>query len=111
MVNDVSTSEDETGRLEFQAGTAGAHAVAVVPTAAPGDSVDAVLAQMRGRQFDCASVVAVCSAGRLVGVATIEQLLAAPADATVEQVMDPNPPVVAPGTDQEQRRVGCRPAR
>ena len=72
-----------------------------VPTASPEDLVDTVLTQMRGRQFDCAAVVVVCTDRRLVGVATIERLLAAPPDATIAEVMDPNPPVVAPGTDQE----------
>jgi magnesium transporter len=95
-------TRDETVRLEFQPGTAAGHAATSVPTAGPGDLVDAVLAQMRGRQFDSAAVVAVCTDGRLVGLATMERLLAAPAGTTVEQVMDPNPPVVAPGTDQEQ---------
>ncbi len=101
MVTDLTASGDETVRVEFQPGTAAGHAAAAVPIAGPSDRVDTLLADMRGRQFDCAAVVAVCSEGRLVGLATIEQLLAAPADATVEQVMDPNPPVVAPGTDQE----------
>ena len=95
-------TQDQTGRLEFQPGTAGGHAASTVPTAGPGDTVDAVLAQMRGRQFDSAAVVAVCTDGRLVGLAAIERLLAAPAHATVGEVMDPDPPAVAPGTDQEQ---------
>ncbi len=101
MVNDPTTKDDRSGQLEFAKGTAGWHAAPAVPTAAPGERVDAVLAQMRGRHYDSAAVVAVCTDGRLVGLATMERLLAAPADATVEQVMDPNPPVVAPGTDQE----------
>ncbi len=88
--------------LDFEPGTAAGHAMTTVPTAGPEDRVDAVLTQMRGRQFDCAAVVVVCTDGRLVGLATIERLLAAPPDATIAQVMDPNPPVVAPGTDQEQ---------
>jgi magnesium transporter len=88
--------------LEFQQGTAAGHAATRVPTAGPGDRVDAVLARMRWREFDSAAVIAVCTDGRLVGLATIERLLAAPDDATVEQVMDPDPPAVAPGTDQEQ---------
>ena len=49
-----------------------------------------------------AVVVAVCTNGRLVGLAPIERLLAAPADAVVADVMDSDPPVVAPGTHQER---------
>ena len=82
MVTDLTASGDETVRVEFQPGTAAGHAAVAVPIAGPGDRVDTLLADMRGRQFDCAAVVAVCSEGRLVGLATIEQLLAAPADAT-----------------------------
>jgi magnesium transporter len=57
---------------------------------------------MRGRRFDSASVVAVCEDSQLVGLVTIERLLAAPPDARVADVMDPHPPTVAPGTDQER---------
>jgi Mg/Co/Ni transporter MgtE len=36
------------------------------------------------------------------GLAPIERLLAAPADAVMADVMDSDPPMVAPGTHQEQ---------
>jgi magnesium transporter len=52
---------------------------------------------MRGSTFDSAIVVAVCTNGRLVGLASIELLLAAPADAVLADVMDIDAPVVAPG--------------
>jgi hypothetical protein len=51
-----------------------------------------------GSTFDSAIVVAVCTNGRLVGLAPIELLLAAPADAVLADVMDIDAPVVAPGT-------------
>jgi magnesium transporter len=44
----------------------------------------------------------VCTNGRLVGLAPIELLLAAPADAVLADVMDIDAPVVAPGTHQER---------
>ena len=56
---------------------------------------------MRGHRFDSAAAVAVLDGRRLVGVATIEQLLAAPAGACLRDVMDASPPVVAPDTDRE----------
>jgi magnesium transporter len=56
---------------------------------------------MRGVQFDSAGAVAICSGPRLVGLVTIERLLAAPSQATVTTVMDAQPPVAAPGVDQE----------
>lgn len=83
-------------------GTAARHATPDVPVAAASDRVDTVLAQLRGRQYDAASVVAVLERDRLLGVATIERLLAAPAGATVAEVMDAQPPVVTPSTAQER---------
>lgn len=82
-------------------GTASHHATANVPTGAPTDDVDAILAALRGRQYDAASVIAVVEGGRLLGVVTVERLLAAPSGATLGDVMDPNPPTVAPTTHQE----------
>jgi magnesium transporter len=43
----------------------------------------------------------VCEADIFRGVLTIEDLLSAPADASVQSVMDEGAPVVAPGVDQE----------
>ena len=54
-----------------------------------------------GRRYESASLIVVCEGERFIGVLTVEDALAAPADATVESVMDPRAPVVAPGTDQE----------
>jgi magnesium transporter len=82
--------------------TAAAHASNRVPIAEAGDRVGAVLAGMQGQRFDTASMVAVCDGGRLVGLATLEELLAAPPGAGIADVMDPDPPVVAPGVDQER---------
>lgn len=82
-------------------GTASHHATANVPTGAPTDDVDTVLAALRGRQYDAASVIAVVEDGRLLGVVTLERLLAAPTGATLGDVMDANPPTVAPTTHQE----------
>ena len=64
--------------------------------------VGAVLDGMRGSTFDSAIVVAVCMNGRLVGLAPIELLLAAPTDAVLADVMNIDAPVVAPGTHQER---------
>ena len=83
-------------------GTAATHASAAVPVADPNDRVDAVWAAIRGHRFDSASVIAVCDDGQLVGVVTLERLLAAPSSARLADIMDSNAPVVAPDTDQER---------
>jgi magnesium transporter len=83
-------------------GTAAAHATTRVPVAAPDRPVDDVLRELRGQPFDSVATVAVCVGDRLVGLATIERVLAAAGDAELADVMDPDPPVVGPRTDQEQ---------
>ncbi|MBQ0924950.1 magnesium transporter [Saccharopolyspora endophytica] len=83
-------------------GIAVQHASINIPIAAPGDSVDELFASLRLRRFDSAAVVAVCENDRLLGLLTVERLLAARMGARVTEVMDGHPPVVAPGTDQER---------
>ncbi|WP_245563599.1 magnesium transporter [Longispora albida] len=87
--------------LPAQIGTAAQHAARDVPVAAPADRADVVLAGMTGQRYDSAAVIAVCMDGRLDGVVTIERLLAASPDTPMAEIMDADPPVVAPGTDQE----------
>jgi magnesium transporter len=81
--------------------TALRHACTRVPTGAPADLVSKTLDGMRGKHFESAVAVAVLDGDRLVGVAVIERLFAAPESATLRDVMDPAPPVVTPETDQE----------
>ena len=83
-------------------GTAGEHATTAVPVAEPHATVDDVLNMMRGQQFASAAVVAICDADALVGLLTLERLLAASPGTTMAEVMDAAPPTVAPGTDQER---------
>ena len=63
-----------TEELDEPIGTADAYAVRNVPVARPEERVGAVLDGMRGSTFDIGIVVAVCTNGRLVGLAPIELL-------------------------------------
>ena len=81
--------------------TAEQHASARVPVTSRSETVSQLLARLRGNAYDSASVTAVCEGERLVGLATIERLLSAPPGATVETVMDDDPPTVSPDTHQE----------
>jgi magnesium transporter len=90
----------EVPHLTFE--TVAEHMSARVPVCAPEEGAAAVLASLSGRRYDNATHVAVCASGRLVGVLRIEDLLAAPSGALAREVMDADPPVVAPGLDQEQ---------
>jgi magnesium transporter len=81
--------------------TAAALATTQVPIAEPAALVRDVRVVLTSRSYESASHLVVCRAGLFAGIVTIEDLLRAPADATVESLMDREAPVVAPGLDQE----------
>lgn len=72
-----------------------------VPMLSPASTAGEVRADLVGRAYELASDLAVCEHGRLVGLVTIETLLAASADALVSELMDPDPPAVHLSEDQE----------
>ena len=80
-------------------------AVELIERSVPVVSPDATAAEVRrdleGRRFGSATHLAVCSDGRPEGVLRIEDLLAAPPDARAADLMDPEPPVLAPDVDRE----------
>lgn len=72
-----------------------------VPIAEPSTTVDEVRRALAGRRFESAAHVAVCEHGLLVGLARIEDVLAASATTHLSEVMDPDPPVITHGVDEE----------
>jgi magnesium transporter len=82
--------------------TAGEHVARAVPVAGPADTIGAIRSGLEGRRFETATAVAVCDEGRLIGLLRIEDLLAASEEVLAAEAMDPNPPVVGPGIDQER---------
>jgi magnesium transporter len=82
--------------------TAAQHATRRVPIATPGDSAGVLRAALAGHDYDSAAHVVVCDAELCFrGIVRVEALLAAPAHAKAEELMDERAPVVAPGADQE----------
>lgn len=81
--------------------TAAQNATARVPVA----SVDMTAAQVRralvGKEYEAAGHVVALEDGAFAGIMRIEALFAAPDEALVRDLMDPQAPVVAPGVDQE----------
>ena len=73
-------------------GVAAEYATDSVPVAQPDQTVGEVRDEMAGAKFRCAEDVVVLEAGRLLGLISIERLLAADPDADVEHVMDADPP-------------------
>jgi magnesium transporter len=87
------------GRVTFE--TAAEHASVRVPVAAAGDHVEDVRRRLVAKRYDSVGHVVVCDDSTFLGVTRIEDLMAAPPDATMNDLMDRNAPVVAPGVDQE----------
>ncbi len=73
-----------------------------VPVALVGESVAEVRDRLVGGQrFDSAAEIAVLRDGQLSGLVQIEDLLCASGDAPIVSLMDADPPIVTPGSDQE----------
>jgi magnesium transporter len=81
--------------------TASEHLTDDVPRAGPESRVGEVRAALVGQRFESVADVAVCEGERLVGLVSIEQLLAADDGTALREIMDPDPPYVGPGIDQE----------
>ena len=77
------------------------HACARVPITSPDARADQVRRSLAGQSYESATHIVVCEDHRFLGIVTIEDLLAASAGATMNDLMDREAPVVAPGVDQE----------
>ncbi|HXG08490.1 MAG TPA: magnesium transporter [Gemmataceae bacterium] len=82
--------------------TAAEHVSRRIAVVSPAATVEEVRRSLAGQRFDTVAEIAVCEDGRLKGLVSIEDLLAAPPEAVVAQLMDSDPPTVAPGLDQEK---------
>ena len=72
-----------------------------MPLAAPDDAIEDIRARLWGKQFDTVAAVPVCEANRFLGLVRMEDLISARGDQRAADLMDRDPPVVAPGVDQE----------
>jgi magnesium transporter len=89
----------DNGHVSFE--TAAAHACTKVPVFSPTQRAGDARQSLAGQRYDSASHIVVCDGPEFRGLATLEDVLAAPADAALGDVMDRDAPVVAPGVDQE----------
>lgn len=79
------------------------HASMEVPVVAPETSVGDARSGMAGCAYACADDIAVVDSHRvLAGLVPIERLLAASSDQRVSEIMDTDPPLLAPSADQER---------
>lgn len=95
----MSTDPPVADRVTFA--TADGHAIVRVPVFAASDRSEDVRGQMAGQHYESASHIVVCAGSSFLGVVRIEDLMAAPASATMGELMDRDAPVVTPGVDQE----------
>ena len=83
-------------------GVAVEHATRRVPVSRPAQRAGEIVEDLLGQEFDCAHDVAVLESETLIGLVPIERLLAADSRARIGDLMDADPPAVAPDTDQER---------
>lgn len=88
-------------------GSVDRYLVTDVPLCGPATTAAELRGMLAGRRYASAADVAVCTADgpaghRLLGLIPLEDVLAADAGALAQDLMDPDPPVVAPGLDQEK---------
>lgn len=88
-------------------GSVDEYLVTNVPICTPEATASQVREMLAGRRFDSAADVAVCedgggSAPRLLGLIPLESIIAADAEMLAGDLMDPDPPVAAPGLHQEK---------
>ncbi len=82
--------------------TAHAHVTSNVPVVHPSETVAVIREHLRGRHYDSVTHLAVCERDQFLGLIRIKDLLPAPAEITARELMDADPPIVAPGMDQEK---------
>jgi magnesium transporter len=85
--------------LSFE--TAAEHVLTRVPRASPKSLVEEIRRSLLGDRYDGLTHVAILDGAKLAGILTIETLFSAPKGSVAQEVMDPDPSIVAPGTDQE----------
>jgi magnesium transporter len=92
----TSESQLPDGGLVFDAARYGP-----VPVAHPEAAAGEARAGLVGRRFESAAHVAACKDGYLVGLARIEDVLAADPATPMAELIDPDPPVIIHGVDEE----------
>lgn len=87
-------------------GSIDAYLVTSVPLCGPRTPMSEVQAMLAGGHYESAADVAVCTLDgpdhRLLGLLPLERVLAADPSTPAGDLMDPDPPVIAPGLDEEQ---------
>ena len=86
----------------FVSETASEHVCRLVPVTSPETQIGELRKSFEQVHFESATHVGVCDRDKFVGVLRVEDLFGAPPEAKVSEIMDADPPAVAPGVDQEK---------
>jgi magnesium transporter len=95
-------AEQSIPLTEFISGTASEHVRRLVPVTSPHTTARELRHSLEGVYFESATHIGGCDDGKLVGVFRVEELFSALPEDVVGEIMDADPPVVAPGVDQEK---------
>jgi magnesium transporter len=95
------TGDEATPSAQLIPETAEFFATRNIPFGSSTDQAGAVRENLAEKRFESAADLAVIEGERLVGLVRLEALLAAPSETPLAEIMDADPPVVAPGLDQE----------
>ena len=77
------------------------HTCTKVPITSPSQRAAELRETLVRQRYESASHIVVCEGDKFCGIVRVEDLLAAPADASIASLMDADAPYVAPGVDQE----------
>ncbi len=86
----------------FVSETASEHVCRLVPVTSPETQIGELRKSLEQVHFESATHIGVCDRDKFVGVLRVEDLFGAPPEAKVSEIMDADPPAVAPGVDQEK---------
>jgi len=86
----------------FVSETASEHVCRLVPVTSPETQIGELRESLEQVHFESATHIGVCDRDKFVGVLRVEDLFGAPPEAKVSEIMDADPPAVAPGVDQEK---------
>jgi magnesium transporter len=98
---DEAATDDGLDTLPVRLRTAAAHVAVDVPIAGPADTAGEARRSLEGIRFASVADIAVCEGERLLGLVTIEELMAAPATAPLSEIMDTTPPVIGPHVTEQ----------
>jgi magnesium transporter len=103
MIKETTFGQDRLPPLhELQFETAREHYTTSVPTASPHDRVGRIRRELIGQRYDTVAEIVVCDEHRrLLGLVNIEDLMGADDETRLNAIMDPSPPAVTQGVDQE----------